>query len=95
MELNRIYNADSDTMLGDILREGVKFDLILTDPPYNLNKDFGNESDNLPLTLFLETTQKRLEICRDLLAPTGSIVWFGIHNYIGFIQTIMYQIGLH
>lgn len=95
MEYNRVYHADSDVMLSEILAQGVKFDLILTDPPYNLNKDFGNDSDKLPLPSFLDVTQKRLETCRDLLTPTGSIVWFGIHNYIGFIQVIMYNIGLH
>jgi DNA modification methylase len=82
-------------MLGEMLAEGTRFDLILTDPPYNLNKDFGNDSDKLSVDSFLEITQKRLEICRDLLTPNGSIVWFGIHNYIGFIQVIMYEKGLH
>ena len=95
MELNRIYNADSDTMLNEFIREGIKFDLILTDPPYNLNKNFGNDSDSLPLPLFLGITRDRIEKCRDLLTPTGSIVWFGIHNYIGFIQVIMYEAKLH
>jgi DNA modification methylase len=95
MELNRAYNADSDIMLGKMRDEGMAFDLILTDPPYNLNKDFGNDSDRLPLEGFLDITRQRLEICRDLLTPTGSIVWFGIHNYIGFIQVIMHNTGLH
>lgn len=95
MELNRVYNADSDVMLKEMLNKGMRFDLILTDPPYNLNKDFGNSSDKLPLPSFLEITQTRIETCRDLLTPYGSIVWFGIHNYIGFIQVIMYNAGLH
>jgi len=95
MELNRVYNADSDIMLADMRNGDVRFDLILTDPPYNLNKDFGNGSDCLPLPEFLETTQSRIEACQHLLKPNGSIVWFGIHNYIGFIQVIMYNLGLH
>jgi DNA modification methylase len=95
MEFNRVYNADSDIMLNEILSKGIKFDLILTDPPYNLKKDFGNDSDNLPLNSFLDITKKRIDVCRDLLSPAGSIVWFGIHNYIGFIQVIMYDAGLH
>lgn len=95
MQVNRVYNADSDTMLRDMLAEGIKFDLILTDPPYNLNKDFGNSSDKLPLPNFLDVTRERIEICRNLLTPNGSIVWFGIHSYIGFIQVIMYNAGLH
>lgn len=87
--------GDSDKILSQMRDAGVKVDLILTDPPYNLNKDFGNSSDNLPLELFLETTKKRLTVCKDLLNDDGSIVWFGIHHYIGFIQSIMYEIGLH
>jgi DNA modification methylase len=95
MDFNRIYNADSDVLLSEMVSKGLKFDLILTDPPYNLKKDFGNGSDNLPLPEFLEITKKRIALCRELLTDTGSIIWFGIHNYIGFIQVIMYDIGLH
>ena len=32
---------------------------------------------------------------KELLADDGSIVWFGIHNYLCFIQVYMYQAGLH
>jgi DNA modification methylase len=95
MELNHVINADSDNLLKKLKANGVKFDLILTDPPYNLNKDFGNESDSLPLPEFLEISKTRIELCRDLLSPTGSLIWFGIHNFIGFIQVIMYDVGLH
>ena len=95
MNFNCVLNDNSDVKLKELLAEGLKFDLILTDPPYNLNKDFGNGSDSLPLPEFLEITKKRIELCRDLLTPTGNLVWFGIHNYIGFIQVIMYDAGLH
>ncbi len=95
MQVNCVYHADSDILLREMLSEDMKFDLILTDPPYNLNKDFGNDSDKLPLPSFLEVTKERIETCRDLLTPAGSIIWFGIHNYIGFIQVIMYNAGLH
>ncbi|EAH0578230.1 site-specific DNA-methyltransferase, partial [Listeria monocytogenes] len=30
--------------MANMIDEGIKFDLILTDPPYNLKKDFGNDS---------------------------------------------------
>ncbi len=89
-----MYNANSDEMLRDLLEEGIRFDLILTDPPYNLKKDFGNGSDNLPLSE-LKVTRRRIEMLEILLTPEGSIVWFGIHKYIGFIQVIMYDLGLH
>lgn len=95
MEYNRIYTADSDQMLPALLQMGERFDLILTDPPYNLNKDFYNDSDSLPLEEFLVRTKRRLELCRDLLTPEGSLVWFGIHHYIGYLQVMLYEAGMY
>ena len=45
--------GDSDVLLQNMLDAGIKVDLVLTDPPYNLNKDFGNNSDKLSLEEFL------------------------------------------
>ena len=94
-EYSGLICGDSDILLREMLSEGVKVDLVLTDPPYNLNKDFGNNSDKLSLEEFLKVSRTRIELCRDLLVPTGSIIWFGIHHYIGFIQSIMYEAGLN
>ena len=94
MEYNRVIVGDCDVIMAKMLEEGIRFDLICTDPPYNLNKDFGNDSDKLELNDFLSITEKRIAVCRDLLNPDGSLVWFGIHHYIGFIQAIMYNAGL-
>lgn len=94
VELNRVYQADSDVFLQQLIDEGCLFDLILTDPPYNLNKDFGNDSDCLSIPDFLEITRKRVDLCKRLLKPSGSLIWFGIHHYIGYIQVIMYEAGL-
>ena len=86
--------GDSDKILVEMLEAGIRVDLVLTDPPYNLNKDFGNNSDKLSLEDFLSISKKRIELCRDILVSNGSIIWFGIHSYIGFIQSIMYEVGL-
>lgn len=90
-----IINGNSDVILDELLEKGVKYDLVLTDPPYNINKDFGNKSDCLPLDEFLSITENRVNKLRDLLTPNGSLVWFGIHDYIGFIQVIMFNAGLN
>lgn len=95
MEYNRTYTADSDQMLPTLLEAGERFDLILTDPPYNLNKDFENNSDCLPLEEFLSLTKHRLDWCRKLLKPEGSLVWFGIHHYIGYLQVMLYEAGMY
>lgn len=94
-KLEKNVCGDSDILLDELLKSGAQFDLILTDPPYNLAKDFGNDSDKLPLPEFLSLTRQRVEKCKRLLSNDGSLVWFGIHHYIGFIQTIMYEAGLH
>ena len=90
-----VINGDCDEVLDALISEGRTFDLILTDPPYNVGKDFGNNSDKLPLSVFLEQTESRIKKMSQVLSKHGSIVWFGIHDYIGFIQVIMYNIGLH
>ena len=87
--------GDCDIIIDDLILEGIKYDLILTDPPYNINKDFGNQSDCLSLEEFVATTKKRIEKLKSLLTPTGSIIWFGIHDYIGYVQIAMYEAGLN
>jgi DNA modification methylase len=95
IQYSGLINGDSDILLKEMVDNGIKVDLVLTDPPYNLKKNFGNNSDNLSLPDFLNISRTRIELCRDLLTPTGSILWFGIHHNIGFIQTIMYESGLY
>ena len=95
MEFNRFIQGSCDEELKKLLESGVKFDLVLTDPPYNLKKDFGNGSDNLPIGEFISVNKERIALCNELLTSDGSIIWFGIHNYICYIQIIMYEIGMH
>lgn len=94
-KFNCVYNGNSDEILPKMIEDGVKFDLILTDPPYNLNKDFGNDSDKLSIEEFIKVNKKRVEYCNQLLDKQGSIVWFGIHHYICYIQCMMYEVGLY
>ena len=94
-EYSGILCANSDVILDDLIEKGITFDLILTDPPYNINKDFGNDSDCLPLSEFISLTEKRIKKLKQLLTPTGSIIWFGIHDYICYVQVAMYNAGLH
>ena len=87
--------GDCDKVVDELIKKGIKYDLILTDPPYNINKDFGNKSDCLSLDDFVATTKKRIKKLKLLLTPTGSIIWFGIHNYICYVQVAMYEAGLN
>lgn len=87
--------GDSDVLMERYAKEGRKFDVVLTDPPYNLRKDFGNKSDCLSLEEFIAVTRRRVAMIRDLLSDNGSVIWFGIHDYICYVQTAMYDAGLY
>lgn len=94
--MNEFLCIDSDhELLPRLVDEHAAFDLILTDPPYNLNKDFGNDSDRLEFEDFLDVNRRRIELCSQLLTDTGSLVWFAIHHFVGYMQVMMYEAGLH
>jgi DNA modification methylase len=94
-KFNKTYLKNSDIMLEELVDSGYKFDLILTDPPYNIGKDFGSKSNSLEINEFLKITKKRIKLLKRLLNKNGSIIWFGIHDYIGLIQNIMYELDLN
>lgn len=95
IEYNGVICGDSDLIIDEMISQGIKYDLVLTDPPYNINKDFGNDSDKLSVEEFIDITSKRAEKLKKILTPTGSVIWFGIHDYVGYIQVAMYNAGLH
>lgn len=69
--------------LKDIPSESI--DLIATDPPYNLKKDYGNSIDHKEWDEYLEFTKTWLTECIRVLKPTGSIyVFMGVR----FISTL-------
>ena len=89
-----VIHASCDDVIDDLIASGRKYDLILTDPPYNVGKDFGNNTDSLPLDVFLSEMKSRIYKLKELLTDEGSIIWFGIHDYICYIQVFMYEVGL-
>ena len=87
--------GNADQIVDEMIAERITYDLILTDPPYNINKDFGNDSDKLSVPEFIDVTNQRVKKLKKLLKPYGSIIWFGIHDYVGYIQIAMYNAGLY
>ena len=89
IDWNTIYQGDNLTALQKLVEQGFKFNLILTDPPYNIGKKFGNDSDCLSLEEFLLRLDERLKIMKELLSPNGSIILFCTHLYIGDVQMLL------
>lgn len=86
--------GDSLTKLKELPDESVN--LIVTDPPYNLNKDYETTKDNLEFNDYLDFSRQWLKECKRLLSKTGTIYVFMGMRYIAYIYSILEQeLGLH
>ncbi len=56
-------------------------DLIIADPPYNLGKDYGNNSDKRTTLEFLKWTEHWIELVLPKLKNTGSLYIFTTWRY--------------
>ncbi len=65
--------------------------LIVTDPPYNLNKDYGNNQDDLGFDDYINFSRKWLNEAKRILTEDGSLYVFMGMRYISYIYTILEQ----
>ncbi len=65
--------------------------LIVTDPPYNLNKDYGNNQDKLEFDDYLSFSRDWLKEAKRVLTDDGTIYVFMGMRYISYIYTILEQ----
>jgi len=90
IELNKIHYGDCIAKMKKIEDESI--DLIIADPPYNLNKNFGKSSKKWnDLTEWVEWSKKWIDLSLTKLKPTGSIFIYGIHHYLCFLQVHLYE----
>ncbi len=66
-------------------------DLIVTDPPYNLNKDYGKTQDNLQFEEYLQFSKAWLTEAKRVLKKNGTIYIFMGMRYISYIYSILEQ----
>ena len=94
MEKNKIYLGNCIELMKKLDTDSV--DLIIADPPYNLRKDFGNESDKWEkVEDWINWSKEWIKECHRVLKPTGAIFIYGIHKYLCFIQCYLYEIGMN
>lgn len=85
-------------VLGDCI-EGMKeldessFNLIVADPPYNLNKDFGPWKESERRDEWKNWTRSWLCEAHRVLSSKGNIFVYGIHHHQCWVQCIMYELG--
>jgi site-specific DNA-methyltransferase (adenine-specific) len=85
LELNKIYCDDCINGMKSIPNESV--DIIICDPPYNIGKDFGNDSDKQKLDEYLLWCDKWISECLRILKPAGTLYIYGFSETLAFIRT--------
>lgn len=89
------------TICGNAIEELKKIDsgsvrLIVTDPPYNLNKNYGNNYDKLEFDEYLEFSRQWLTEAKRILSDNGAIYVFMGMRYISYVYTILEkELGLY
>ena len=84
-KFNEIYNEDCIHGMKKIKNETV--DIIICDPPYNIGKDFGNNSDKQPFNDYLLWCDNWIEECLRILKPSGTLYIYGFSEILAFIRT--------
>jgi len=80
-----IYNEDCIVGMKKIKNESV--DIIICDPPYNIGKDFGNDSDNQKMDDYLLWCDRWIHECLRILKPEGTLYIYGFSEILAFIRT--------
>lgn len=84
---NIIYNEDCIAGLKK-LPDNIA-DLIICDPPYNIGKDFGNDSDKQDMDDYLKWCNEWITECFRLLKPKGTMYIYGFSENLAFIRTLI------
>jgi site-specific DNA-methyltransferase (adenine-specific) len=84
-----IRNGDALILFSQIADESI--DLIITDPPYNLGKDYGNNHDLKGFDDYMCFTRSWLSEANRVLKPTGTIYVFMGVRFISYLYTVLEQ----
>ncbi|MBQ4580499.1 MAG: adenine-specific DNA-methyltransferase [Clostridia bacterium] len=83
-----VMNADSLKVLPMMRTESV--DLIFADPPYNINKDFGNNRDQWEsVSAYIEWCKSWLSECMRILKPNGTMYFMTATQHMPYLDIFM------
>uniref|UniRef100_A0A6C0JW10 DNA methylase N-4/N-6 domain-containing protein n=1 Tax=viral metagenome TaxID=1070528 RepID=A0A6C0JW10_9ZZZZ len=68
--------------------------IIIADPPYNIGKDFGNDSDKQPMKEYLIWCDAWIKECIRILKPNGTMFIYGFSEILALILSrVPYEIN--
>ena len=90
--LQEIIQGDTVNILPTLDSDSAQ--IIIADPPYNIGKDFGNNSDKQPMDEYLNWCDKWIKECIRILKPNGTMFIYGFSEILALILSrVPYEIN--
>lgn len=87
MQGNILENIDCLKGMKQIPDDSI--DIIIIDPPYNIGKDFGNDSDKKSFPDYIEWVKIWLAECKRILKPSGTMFIYGFDEILAHISVLL------
>jgi len=81
---NSVIEADCIKSMNKIPDDSI--DIVICDPPYNIGKDFGNDSDKQEMNAYLIWCDEWISECIRILKPKGTLFIYGFSEILAFIR---------
>ena len=78
-----IIHGDTLKILPTLVADSAQ--VIIADPPYNIGKDFGNDSDKQPMDEYLVWCEQWINECLRVLKPNGTMFIYGFSEILALI----------
>ena len=77
---------NKDCVIGMSSIDDGTVDIIICDPPYNIGKDFGNDSDKQNMNDYISWCETWISECIRILKPRGTLYIYGFSEILSFIR---------
>lgn len=64
-------------------------DIVIADPPYNIGKDFGNQSDKQDMTDYLDWSVQWMKLASRCLTDTGTMFIYGFSEILAYLSVLL------
>ena len=95
---NQMKLPASSIITGDVMEvlpslpDGMTFDLVIADPPYNIGKDFGTTDDSMPIDDYAAWSVRWIDLCLARLNAGGLMYVYGFAEILSRIA-VRYPVG--